>query len=372
MSAHDPNSTPASDDSEDMGLLGQVLGATRREERSETPDIVKSLIGDALKGTISRSKNTSETAQNVIRWIERKVSDQLAKILHDPTFQALEASWRGLFELVRRSETDSSLKIRVLNVSKSELAEDLASESAIESSRLSRKLNAYREQEGEEPYAVLVDDHDFASCPDDITLLGKLANVAASAGCLVLASGSPTHCGLASWSELDDDAVLGEGGDPESARAWNQLRASEAAQSVVLAMPRILARPPYGADTSVVEEFPFEELGRDAGSVDPGRLTWMSAVYLVATVVNDAFTQEGREGVNELFESGARIGRQLYFYTKDEDGDTVVNGPAEIVLDRRRDAELRELGYTGLQSSRDGDSLVINGFRTLFREPESD
>ena len=38
------------------------------------------------------------------------------------------------------------------------------------------------------------------------------------------------------------------------------------------------------------------------------RLSWMSPAFLVGALVNDAFTQAGRPGVNELLENGGRIG----------------------------------------------------------------
>ena len=45
--------------------------------------------------------------------------------MHHPKFQKLEGTWRGLHYLVMNSETGTSLKIKVLNVSKRELFKDL-------------------------------------------------------------------------------------------------------------------------------------------------------------------------------------------------------------------------------------------------------
>ena len=57
--------------------------------------------------------------------IDRALTDQLNAVMHAPDFQKLEAAWRGLHYLVQQSETSTTLKIRVLNVSKSELVKDL-------------------------------------------------------------------------------------------------------------------------------------------------------------------------------------------------------------------------------------------------------
>ena len=63
------------------------------------------------------------------RWqaeIDAKLTAQLRAIMHHPDFHRLEATWRGLNYLVQRTETDESLKIKVLNTGKAELAQSTA------------------------------------------------------------------------------------------------------------------------------------------------------------------------------------------------------------------------------------------------------
>ncbi len=57
----------------------------------------------------------------MIARLDEKLSAQMNEILHAPEFQQLESAWRGLNYLVFNSETDATLKIRVLNVGKTEL-----------------------------------------------------------------------------------------------------------------------------------------------------------------------------------------------------------------------------------------------------------
>ena len=45
--------------------------------------------------------------------------------MHHEKFQKLEGSWRGLHHLVMNSETGTQLKIRVTNLTKRELFNDL-------------------------------------------------------------------------------------------------------------------------------------------------------------------------------------------------------------------------------------------------------
>ena len=55
----------------------------------------------------------------------RKLTEQVNVIMHHEDFQELECAWRGLHYLVNNTETDETLKIRVLNVSKKDLGRTL-------------------------------------------------------------------------------------------------------------------------------------------------------------------------------------------------------------------------------------------------------
>ena len=45
--------------------------------------------------------------------------------MHAEPLQKLEGSWRGLHYLVQQTETSSSLKIKLMNISKKDLFKDL-------------------------------------------------------------------------------------------------------------------------------------------------------------------------------------------------------------------------------------------------------
>jgi type VI secretion system protein ImpC len=60
-----------------------------------------------------------------IAQIDHLLSLQINEILHHPAFQKLEASWRGLRNLVSQTETGTLIKIRVMNCTKKDLLRDL-------------------------------------------------------------------------------------------------------------------------------------------------------------------------------------------------------------------------------------------------------
>src|SRR5689334_7192498 len=143
---------------------------------------MRTLTEEALKGTVTYSKNVTQTITRAIAAIDRQSSGQLAEIMHHPRFTQVEGTWRGLNYLVMNSETGSSLKIRVLNATKRELARNLARAVEFDQSELFRKI--YENEfgmPGGEPYGALIGDYEFTNHPEDIELLPNVSQVAAAA-----------------------------------------------------------------------------------------------------------------------------------------------------------------------------------------------
>src|SRR5437660_8219356 len=93
-------------------LLDQIVGATKQTERSRAEELIKTLTEEALKGTVTWSRNVSQTLKQGMAAIDRALSKQLGAILHHPDFQKLEGTWRGMHHLVMNTETSANLKIK--------------------------------------------------------------------------------------------------------------------------------------------------------------------------------------------------------------------------------------------------------------------
>jgi type VI secretion system protein ImpC len=93
--------------------------------RDEVEVAVKTLAEQALAVTTTVSADVAQTIQGIIAEIDKKLTEQVNEILHNADFMKLEAAWRGLHYLVTNTETDSMLKIRVMNVSKKDLHKTL-------------------------------------------------------------------------------------------------------------------------------------------------------------------------------------------------------------------------------------------------------
>jgi len=101
--------------------------------------------------------------------------------MHHERFQTLEGSWRGAHYLIMNTEASKTLKLKMFNVSKKELAKDLSRAVEFDQSQTFKKLyeNEFGSPGGE-PYGALVGDYQFTNHPDDMELLSNMSNVAAA------------------------------------------------------------------------------------------------------------------------------------------------------------------------------------------------
>src|SRR5579883_877529 len=203
MSPEQAKAAAATSEAKEASLLDQVLEATKQTERSRAEELIRTLTEEALKGTVSYSKNVTLTIKSAITAIDQTMSKQLSAVLHHPEFQKLEGSWRGLHHLVMNTETSTRLKLRVLNVSKRELFKDVDKAVEFDQSQIFKKL--YENEfgtPGGEPYGSLIGDYEFTNHPEDLELLSKMSNVAAAAFCPFVTAADPTMLGLNEWGEL--------------------------------------------------------------------------------------------------------------------------------------------------------------------------
>ena len=252
-------------------LLDQVLGATKQTERGRAEELLRALTDEALKGTVTYSKNVTLTINRAIAAIDAAASKQLAAVMHAPEFLKLEGSWRGLHHLVMNSETSTKLKIKMLPVAKRELFKDVDKAVEFDQSQIFKKLyeNEFGSPGGE-PYGALVGDYEFSNHPEDQELLSKMSNVAAAAFCPFVTAADPKLFGFEDWTDLSKPRDLAKTFDTAEYAKWRSFRESEDSRFVVLTLPRTLARLPYGAATKPVEAFDFEEGELDSGGALEG------------------------------------------------------------------------------------------------------
>lgn len=360
----------AVDVSEFSALLERDFRPKSDAAREAVETAVKTLAEQALRHTALISNDVLDSIERLIAELDRKLTEQVNLIIHHPEFQQLESAWRGLHYLVNNTETDEMLKIRVMNISKKELHKTLKKfkGTAWDQSPIFKQI--YEQEYGQfggEPYGCLVGDYYFDHTPPDVELLREIAKIAAAAHCPFIAAAAPSVMQMDSWQELSNPRDLTKiFGTPEYA-AWRSLRESEDARYIGLTMPRFLARLPYGAKTSPVEDFDFEE---DTAGADSNKYLWANSAYAMAVNINRSFKLYGWCSRIRGIESGGAVENLPAHTFPTDDGGVDMKCPTEIAISDRREAELAKNGFMPLLHKKNSDFAAFIGAQSLQKPIE--
>ncbi len=286
--------------------------------------------------------------EGLISDIDVAMSRQLNAILHAPEYQALEATWRGMFQLVRASDKDLGVKVRLFDISKRELQRSLRKfrGNAWDQSPLFRRI--YEEEYGQlggEPYGLLIGDYAFDQRPDDVAMLSDMVMIAAAAHAPFITSAAPSLLQMESWSEIANPRDLTRIFNTPEYVAWRALREQQDSRYLGLCMPRYLARLPYGAQTDPLDAFVFEE---DADAADTSNLLWGNPAYAFGANVVRAFGLYGWCSRIRGIDRGGVVEDLPVLHHPTADGDVDRRTVTEICLSERREAELSSCGLIPL------------------------
>lgn len=367
----------AAEETATVSLLDQAIGVTKAAEPDEMQDLLRTLTSEALSGTITFSKNLTQTFNRAMTAIDEKLSKQLSAIMHHEDFQKLEGSWRGLNYLVKNSETSSTLKIRVLNLKKKDLHKDLTKAVEFDQSQIFKKI--YESEfgtPGGEPYGALIGDYEFGADTEDLEVLQGMSNVAAASFAPFISAAKPQMFGLESFTELSKPRDLEKIFETSEYIKWRSFRDSEDSRFVTLTMPRVLSRVPYGSSGRRIEEFEFEEapLGADNRSTGMASsdFTWMNASYALAERLTSAFSENGFCVAVRGAEGGGKVENLPSFTFASDDGDIDQQCPTEIGITDRREAELSKLGFLPLCHYKNTDYAVFFGSQSTQKAKKYD
>jgi len=359
------------------GLLEQVVAATKQTEPDRAHELVKTLVEQALVGTVTFDRNLPRTIDKAIAAIDAKLSAQLNEVIHNPRFLQLEGSWRGLNYLVMNSETGTSLRLRVLNLPKREMMRDLTRAVEFDQSQLFKQI--YENEfgtPGGEPYGALIGDYEWTSHPDDIETLRLVSNVAAGAFAPFISAAGAGMFGFQNWPELSRPRDLAKIFDTIEFAKWRSFRDSEDSRFVNLVLPRAVARLPYGAATKPIDEFNYEEAPYDAAgaakSMNHEHYCWMNAAYVMGTRLTDAFAQTGFCVAIRGAEGGGKVENLPFHVFTSDDGDLDAKCPTEIGITDRREFELSNLGFLPLCHYKNTDYAVFFGAQSTQKPKKYD
>jgi type VI secretion system protein ImpD/type VI secretion system protein ImpC len=303
--------------------------------------------------------------------LDALIGAQVDAILHHRRLQRFEATWRGTAWLVDGIDPAGRVKVKVLNISWSELCRDFDRAIEFDQSQLFRKV--YEEEfgmPGGEPYGLLIIDHEVRHSPgpgaptDDVTALAQLAGIAAAAFAPTILAASPT---LLQVEEFADLAMTVDVSDPfrgPGFARWRSLSSREDMRFVGVTLPRVLARPPWEDDPARADGFRYAEYAPDISS-----RVWMTVGYAFAAVVARAFANQAWPADVRGSETnfvGAGLVTDLPIEPFRTDPDRVwVRLPLDLILTDRQEAALVEAGLMPLSALPYGEEAVFSAVRSL-------
>jgi type VI secretion system protein ImpC len=287
--------------------------------------------------------------------LDSVASEMMRIILSHPDFQSIEAAWRSVFLLVRHLETNENLSIELIDISREELLADVLSAADIRSTGLWRLLvDEARETPGAVPWSISAALYTFGGSARDFEVLERIAGIAKAAGAPFIAEAHPGLAGCESIAEEPDPDDWKKPLDSVRASGWQRLRSLPEARWIGLAMPRFLLRLPYGAATSSIDSFDFEEMPEP----DHNRYLWGNPAVACVCMLGETFEIEGpgmRPGSVFQLE-----GVPIHCFRSNE-----ATPPAEIWMTERLAESLLDRGLMPLASVRNIDAVQFISFRSI-------
>ena len=362
-----PDAPPAEDSAEappageaDGDLMGRLLGDRPAHAGAPAAGTPAGGIDAILRSVVAPHivPDTDKEQSALVARVDEAIAAQMRGILHHESFQALEAAWRSVHFLVTHLETDEDLQLHLMDVTKAELARDLAGAEDLRNTGLfDRIVTPTVGTQGGEPWSLLAGAFSFEKTVADASLLGRLAKIAKVAGAPFVAGADDSLAGCASLAATPDPDHWTAAADDAEA-AWADLRKIPEAAFVALGLPRMLLRLPYGKDTDPIDAFDFEELDRPG---DPAGYLWGNAAFALVETLAAAFTEHGWELAPALYHDIEDL--PMHVFTAD--GDRHIMPCAEVYLTDRAGLALQDMGLTALLSVQGHNLVRIRGVAAL-------
>ncbi|WP_445370243.1 type VI secretion system contractile sheath domain-containing protein [Methylomonas sp. HW2-6] len=255
--AQAPATAETADESQ-ADLLERLLG--KRPEAAAATDSVEQMIRGIVAPHVAKSVSAEHQALASV--VTATVSQFVATLLHSADFQALEALWLALRDLLNEDHADQQ-QLFLLDIGQDELAQAAQTEPDI----LKQKLAAHLQTaDGEQP-VLLLGNYQFNADSQDRTALRYCSELAACCnGSFLAGAGHELAAALLA---------------PDSApsQQWPEICRAVGGERLILAYPGVLQRLPYGAKRDPLQSLDFEEC---ALPPDPAELLWSNPAFLAA------------------------------------------------------------------------------------------
>lgn len=188
-------------------------------------EMLEEFVGEVIEGGAELKGNSADLIARRIAEIDQMISDQVNAIMHHPKFKALESTWLGLKDLVKKADSAQDVVIKIIPATKAELLKDFHRAPGFDQSTLFKLI--YEEEFGTlggSPFAILVTDFSFGRAPQDISLLEDLSHVAAGAHAPLLTAADPKLFDLDSFTNLSAPRDMAKIFESNELAGWRSFR----------------------------------------------------------------------------------------------------------------------------------------------------
>jgi type VI secretion system protein ImpC len=325
--------------------------------QSVVDGLIRKLVQPLIKPGATKS------AAPYVAALDASSTELMRSVLHDPDFQSLEATWRGVRRLVDSLSLGDELELHIVDVSKDELLADLEAAQGNPQDSAAYRLLAQGGRRGADaqPWSLLIGHYTFGANTDDIALLTHLGVIASHAGAPLLAAADSSLAGCDGLDERTEPRAWAFK-DAEVEKRWSALRRSPVARWMGLALPRVLLRLPYGAKTDPVECFAFEEF---AATSDHDAYLWGNPALACAQVIGDRLLDAGPDasiaGPHDIDDLPAHI--------RDQDGERKLQACAEFLLPLHAGEAMQQRGLIPVLSYGNRNAARVLGIQSIAEPP---
>lgn len=349
--SEEPNVFPVVQPESPVGdsLLDAILakpegGGVAPKTSAEIDSLVRDLVRPHLVSI------DEEEQSGLVSAVDEAASLLMRSILHNPDFQELEAAWRGLFFLVRRTETSSDLRIFILDASLTELVEDVKGEAFL--------FKVVSEGWNGDPYAAIFGNYSFSPEAEGVAALIGITRICSVAGTPFVSHILPDLLGIESIADHPDPADWDLSYSSIPGKLWGLLRGIPESRYLGLTLSRFLARLPYGRDTEPTESIAFEEF---TATISQDDYLWSNGCFGVAQLLGQTYREFGWAFGDRFIQDI----EGLPFHVFKREGETVFQSCAEAQLSQNAAEKLADHGLMPIVSFKNTDRIRLVRFQSV-------
>lgn len=339
-------------------LLDSIINQTSVEKPTVTSHSTEfnNLLNSIVKPFLIQTDENEQA--RFLKVVDDATSDLMRLILHHTKFQELESAWRSVYLLVRKIETDVDLKIFLLDFSKDKLTANLKSVNSLADTKIYNRLITDRiKTPGGEPFAVVCGNYTFGVNVDDIAALIRLAKISQIADAPFISYILPEMLGITSLASAPHISDWNISDDSAERKLWTMLRSLPESGYLGFAMPKFLARLPYGRATDPAETFSFEEFNE---TIEHDNYLWANPSFICALLLAKTYRKFGWEMSRNFQLSLSDLPTHIYL----DNGEVNSKPCAEILITETVCQKLLDEGIMPLISFKNSDRIQLGRFQS--------